>query len=319
MIDKNTGMFLRGAGAFLVILAHYSQWYLTLENNRIAWLLSKTGRYGVAVFFLVSGYGLVFSAKRGLDYRWLCRRLNNVYLPYLCIWGIICLFEKREWSALNLVKYLSGMDMWFVFVILLFYILFYIVWKFSRKKILWMAVGVSVISIILAVTVKSSVWYSSNYAFLIGIVAGRYDESIGVWLQQRKAICCGILLFGFLCSGVIYTYFTNKSEFIYILGKITASILYTLFILGVFAYREKTNWIFMKTGAISLELYLVHNFVLLRLSLVKEKIGAAGVLLFSLLLSVVFSLILHEIFGLLQRRMKRKYYKKENAENKTPA
>ncbi len=182
-----------------------------------------------------------------------------------------------------------------------------------------MAVGVSVISIILAVTVKSSVWYSSNYAFLIGIVAGRYDESIGVWLQQRKAICCGILLFGFLCSGVIYTYFTNKSEFIYILGKITASILYTLFILGVFAYREKTNWIFMKTGAISLELYLVHNFVLLRLSLVKEKIGAAGVLLFSLLLSVVFSLILHEIFGLLQRRMKRKYYKKENAENKTPA
>ena len=75
----------------------------------------------------------------------------------------------------------------------------------------------------------------------------------------------------------------------------------------------------MKTGAISLELYLVHNFVLLRLSLVKEKIGAAGVLLFSLLLSVVFSLILHEIFGLLQRRMKRKYYKKENAENKTPA
>lgn len=69
MISKNASMFLRGIGTFLVILAHYSQWYLTMADGNNIWqLLSKTGRYGVAIFFVVSGYGLVFSVRGGAGY-----------------------------------------------------------------------------------------------------------------------------------------------------------------------------------------------------------------------------------------------------------
>lgn len=84
MITRGVSMFLRGIGTLLVILAHYSQWYVMVEGSNIIWyLLTKLGRYGVAVFFLVSGYGLVFSAKKGVTTEWIIRRVMHVYFPYL--------------------------------------------------------------------------------------------------------------------------------------------------------------------------------------------------------------------------------------------
>lgn len=296
MISKNMSMFLRGIGVFLVILAHYSQWYLTITDSKIVWVLSKTGRYGVAIFFIVSGYGLVFSAEKGLDFRWICRRIYNVYLPYLCIQGMICLLEKEQWTLASVGRYIFAMDAWFIFVIIILYILFYVVWKLDKCRIIWMAVGVSVFSIVLALSGKSSVWYSSNFAFLIGVAVGQYDESVGTWIRERKKICCSTLLVGFLCSGVIYTYFTNKSEYIYATGKIFASVLWSLLILCFFAYGEKTNRVIMKVGTASLEAYLIHIFVLQRLSEATERIGVEAILLGALLLSLIFAQVLHKFF-----------------------
>lgn len=296
MINKGTSIFLRGVGVFFVILAHYSQWYLTISDNNIVWLLSKTGRYGVAIFFMVSGYGLVFSAKKGMNANWICRRIYHVYFPYLCIQGVIYLLEKRSFNSVNITRYIFSMDTWFIFVILNFYVLFYIVWKFSGHKIQWMALGVTVISVILAVAGQDSVWYSSNFAFLIGIIAARYDEKIGRWILSGRRSISIVLLASFLCSGVFYTYFTDKSELIYVLGKIVASLLWSLLILTVFAYREMSNKMINKIGAASLEIYLIHIIVLQRLGLERGRIGVVMVLLISLLVSLIIAEILHKFF-----------------------
>lgn len=296
MISKTTSTFLRGVGVFLVIFAHYSQWYLTISDNNIVWLLSKTGRYGVAIFFMISGYGLVFSAKEEMNANWIYRRVYHVYFPYLCIQGVIYLLEKCSFNSVNIIRYFFSMDTWFIFVILNFYVLFYIVWKFSGHKIQWMALGVTVISVILAVAGKDSVWYSSNFAFLIGVIAGRYDEKTGGWILSGRRSISIVLLASFLCSGVFYTYFTDKSELIYVLGKIIASLLWSLFILTIFAYREMSNRMINKIGAASLEIYLIHIVVLQKLELVMEKISDVVVLLTSLLISLIIGDILHKFF-----------------------
>ena len=60
---KQDSYFLRSIATMMVIVAHYSNYIYGLNENRTWNLLSKLGRYGVAIFFLVSGYGLVYSIK----------------------------------------------------------------------------------------------------------------------------------------------------------------------------------------------------------------------------------------------------------------
>lgn len=305
MITRNVSMFMRGIGTLLVIFAHYAQWYITMADGSIIWLLlSKAGRYGVAVFFLVSGYGLVFSAKKGLDARWVKRRVLNVYLPYLCIEGFIHLMERKQWSLNGAIRYIFAMDAWFIFVIIVFYLLFGVVWKFCEHRILWMAAGVTVISFILAVMMKDSVWYASNIAFLIGTAAGEYDEEVAAWFQagnNRRGICTIVLFVSFLCSGGVYTFYTDRSQAVYLAGKITASALWAMFLLCLFLDQEKTGRLTVRIGAASLEVYLIHIFVLQRLEVLHDRIGTAVVAGLGILISLILGQLLHGLFGGLRR------------------
>ncbi len=305
MITRNVSMFMRGIGTLLVIFAHYAQWYLTMEDGNIVWqLLSKVGRYGVAIFFLVSGYGLVLSAKKGLNVGWVRRRIFNVYIPYLCIEGLIHLLEKKQWSLNGVIRYIFAMDAWFIFVIVIFYLVFWAVWKLCERRIFWMAVGVTVISVALAVTMKDSVWYASNIAFLVGIMAGEYDEEIAVWFRagkNRKMFCTIVLFVAFLCSGGVYTFYTEKSQMIYIVGKIIASALWSLFLLFLFSNQKKTDRLTVRIGAASMEAYLIHIFVLQRMEFLYEREGAAAVMVSGILASLILGQLFHGLFFCLRR------------------
>lgn len=297
MITRSGSMLLRGIGTLLVILAHYSQWYVTVENSNIIWyLMTKSGRYGVAVFFLVSGYGLVFSAKKGLTTGWIIRRVMHVYFPYLCIEGILHLLEGKQWTLRGFMRYIFGLDAWFVFVIVLFYILFWFAWKFCTHKILWMAIGVTAVSFGLAVMMKDSVWYASNAAFLVGVAAGQYDKEINVWLSGKKRAINLILVFTFLCTGGAYSFFQDRSAVIYLLGKSSASVLWAMLLVSFFANEEKNIRPVSKLGAASLEVYLIHVFILNRVEILIASLGAVAVLGIGILLSIVLGLLAHWVF-----------------------
>lgn len=305
MITKNVSMFMRGIGTLLVIFAHYAQWYIMIVDSNIVWLLlSKAGRYGVAIFFLVSGYGLVLSAKKGLDASWMRRRIFNVYIPYLCIEGLIHLMEKKQWSLDGAIRYIFAMDAWFIFVIVIFYLLFWVIWKLCEHRIFWMAVGVIVISVALAVAMKDSVWYASNIAFLVGTAAGENSEELDIWLRSgknRKMFCTVILFAAFLCSGGVYTFYTDRSQVIYIAGKIIASALWSLFLICLFSNQEKTGRLTVRIGAASMEVYLIHIFVLQGLEILYERIGAVAVVALGILVSLILGQLFHGVFVCLRR------------------
>lgn len=309
MIGRDVSMFMRGIGTLLVVFAHYAQWYITVADSNAVWqLLSKAGRYGVAIFFLVSGYGLVCSARKGLDADWVRRRVFNVYIPYLCIEGVIHLLERSQWTLNRIIRYFLGMDAWFVFVIVIFYLLFWIVWKFCEHRIFWMTAGVAVISFALAVTMKDSVWYASNVAFLIGTVAGEYCDETAVWLGtgKRRKTCIIVLFVVFLCSGGVYTFYTDRFQAVYLAGKMIASAVWSLFLLCLFANQKKTNELVVRIGAASMEIYLIHIFILQKLEILLGITGAEVVALSGILLSLILGRLLSEVFGSLGQRSRGK-------------
>ncbi len=61
---KQDSIFFRSVAILMVVVAHYSD-LIYIESGYKLWnILNKLGRYGVAIFFLVSGYGVAKSIKQ---------------------------------------------------------------------------------------------------------------------------------------------------------------------------------------------------------------------------------------------------------------
>ena len=86
---------LRGIAIFLVLISHYAVWIGEIfHSDLLEYGLGRFGVYGVDLFFVVSGYGLVKSVgKKRINGTFLWKRFKTVYLPYLLIVGLIYLVE----------------------------------------------------------------------------------------------------------------------------------------------------------------------------------------------------------------------------------
>lgn len=303
--------FLRGAAALFVVVAHYCQWYgAQTDAGILCILLSKLGRYGVSIFFALSGYGLMCSAAKGIDVSFLSRRFQNVYVPYLFLTGIIRLFDGTEWGFGAAARWALAIDSWFVFVILLFYILFYFVWRYCKNKMFLIWAGILLISAALGVCTKDSAWYSCNFSFGIGIAVKAYESQFAVFLKKYRFFP---LIFLFVCFGgsaVIYMLAMNGNQAIYIGFKILASVFWTLFVFSLavqikFAYGKYIR----RLGEASLECYLVHPFVL---AIVEQSVSFGkkweylGIVCISVVCSIIISCFLHKTYSVLMEIYKRK-------------
>ena len=93
-IDKSSSDLIKFLAALMVAGHHYSQYVIShgLSDSIIYQLLSTQGGYlGVAIFFFLSGYGLMESeARHHLTVgAFLRKRLAKIYLPVLllnCLW-----------------------------------------------------------------------------------------------------------------------------------------------------------------------------------------------------------------------------------------
>lgn len=171
-----------------------------------------------------------------------------------------------------------------------------------------MTVGVAVISFALALTMKDSVWYASNVAFLIGTAAGEYGDETAVWLGRgkRRRTCIITLFVAFLCSGGVYTFYIDRSQAVYLAGKVIASAVWSLFLLCLFSKQEKTIELVVRIGAASMEVYLIHIFILQKLEILLGITGAEVVALSGILLSLILGRLLSGVFGGLRQLFQEK-------------
>ena len=119
-LSREESGWLRGAAILLVLLGH---------TGYIKW----GGAGGVALFLILSGYGLCVSwLERGLKGFW-GRRLRQVWLPYL-LFGVFDCAVFRADSVLSFLCTLLGLDfsrhpdptMWYISFVLFWYLAFYV-------------------------------------------------------------------------------------------------------------------------------------------------------------------------------------------------
>ena len=120
---------LRGVAILMVMLQHLSGFVL---GSRI---FTPFGGAGVAVFLIISGYGLSISTnKKGLKGFW-TKKLVRVFLPWLFVWlTMVLLNGEKKFSAPSLsALFLLDSTNWYLQYLLLCYLSFYISHKWFYK------------------------------------------------------------------------------------------------------------------------------------------------------------------------------------------
>ncbi len=123
MINSKTSKAFRGVAMIMVMIIHFTNWNYQGPLSEV-WksMVSSFGIYGVDIFFLLSGYGLVRSyEKNGIDRKFVTRRILNSYVPYLLIVGILSIFvDKNIDGPEAVVDLLIGQEFLFMTVLFAF-------------------------------------------------------------------------------------------------------------------------------------------------------------------------------------------------------
>jgi peptidoglycan/LPS O-acetylase OafA/YrhL len=97
---------LRGLTALAVCVFHFVQYNTFIPPTSLAWRLSDVGRYGVDVFFVISGFIVPHALHRSgytiVDYpRFLLKRLLRLEPPYLASIVLVLLLTAMHWIHLG--------------------------------------------------------------------------------------------------------------------------------------------------------------------------------------------------------------------------
>ena len=140
VLDRNITDLLKFVACIMVAMSHYSGYVLAegVSSSVIYKAVAANGGYfGVAIFFFLSGYGLMKSdQKRHRNIQEFCkRRLAKAWLPAVIvstIWLTIAYFVDLDLLC-NSNHYLLGIlwwfndeVMWFIRVILIMYLCMYV-------------------------------------------------------------------------------------------------------------------------------------------------------------------------------------------------
>lgn len=189
----------------LVILSHLNVvGFVTLPLA-----LRFSGAWGVGIFLLLSGFGLACSYKKwGLGREYFYKRFAKVVLPYSLVTGVwlvldIALFGtsyplKAAALALIALDFSSIVDptMWFITFIVLWYVLFYLVFKLpladAYKVALLFALAYLLKYYPAPIIGSRTAWQWSLHAYLFpaGALAGLYWSALsskaGVRMSPRN-------------------------------------------------------------------------------------------------------------------------------------
>ena len=285
--------FIKFIAAIMVAYGHYAGYALDHTSNPLYRIsVMFLGSLGVALFFFISGYGLMMSERRShLDlWPFIKRRLSKVYLPVVLvsfIWQLVLWPYGAGWDRIPDLLYstfwgFSDGILWFVKAIMICYGLFRLYLLFRK----------SVFGTVCALTVGTIVAYTLVYhlfadwaaisipLFSLGILIADYNEKSYKILRSRNGIIIislitALMVLLFLYKGNLYL----KSLFNW----------YVIFALLLFASRLHINVDIPKWwGEISYDIYITHNKVI---NYLKPMYTYIGFWRFTLVVSLVASLV----------------------------
>ena len=269
MIDNRTSKVFRGIAILMVIASHFAAgMYEESFNEGLRQWISTWGVYGVDIFFLLSGYGLVKSyQKSGIDKRFVLKRFLNSYVPYILIAGFFVITDKAIDTPRAVVNLLIGFDHWFMCVLFAFYIMFMVFYRIGKVKEVLISVGVIAFTYMLRAKDFSHFWELSNGAFLVGIYAATLEERFGEKVREF-IIKINLAFIGFALMVICAFWHVYSETFA---SHMTASMMFTVMTLGLCVQFKAGGMILPTLGRYSLYIYLLHSRIFWKFVAYKDE------------------------------------------------
>lgn len=215
--DRNLTDLMKFVACLMVAMSRYSGYVLAngISSNIVYKVIAANGGYlGVAVFFFLSGYGLMKSnQKRHLGVAdFFKRRLLKTYLPAVLVsalWlgfasltsmGLLC----NKQYFLGVVWLFNDEVMWFVNSILMMYVAFrlYLVASSRMQNHQWIALGIICLITYWLLRFFNIGSTLSVPLFFVGIAVAQYGKAIrqfiqNVWVDVALIFCAMVLLWLF--------------------------------------------------------------------------------------------------------------------------
>ena len=289
----------------LIIIADHLALFYGVEWLR---LFIELGAPVVSVFFFISGYGLHVSyGKRGEEYLASFFRLRfwKVLAPWLLATILYAIFLWRpEEGFLDALKAFVNKGIvilpfsWFAVEILVFYVCFYLVYKFIPQKwrlvVLWLA---TIILMICAIEAGyDRCWWVSTLAFPAGLSFAMAEKSLYASFNNRPVRYWLLLLSLIVIFGIAYY---PRQPYLWTLCYVCIPMIVAL-IVSALPLQRLSSGVVVFLATISYEVYLCQGMAmeLLRTCLNNDTLFVLS----AYVLTIALAWLLHFLSGLITRR-----------------
>ena len=266
---------LKGLLALLIIFHHISQKITAGENFSN---FEYMGRYVVALFFFLSGYGLYFQYSNNETYmeNFLKKRLVRIFIPFFVFIVIYVIYRATLGEVVNVDFFLSFWkdhsniiyNGWFINSIIVLYVIFYVSFVNKDSKISeYKLVFLTLVYIFWKAYQDHGDWeYVSIMAFLLGVFWMKNRVYIDKFLEKNYFIFLvsfSILMYVFRHYEVIMKNIgiTNKYVYYGIVGNICTMVFVVYFLLLTNKLNFSNKYLGF-LGGISFEIYMIHGLVM---------------------------------------------------------
>lgn len=206
--SKNKNQLLKAVLPLLIIVHHLHTG--GLEGISFAWWF---GTPAISLFFAMSGYGLVISFLHRQNYLdgFLRSSLLKLFVPYVTV--LIAISVYRITQGISTIDILCGGGVlnvlvpfsWFIFTLTLFYLFFYVAFRFVRaSNVVRAFVVTALVAVYAIVAVKFDLprWcWARSASFCVGLFVALFDGDIRkrfVWWHAGVAALLMLLMLPFM-------------------------------------------------------------------------------------------------------------------------
>lgn len=257
LLDRENTCWLSGASALIIMVLHYM-----MQLPAYPSVLNVPAGSCVAMFLLISGFGINESYKnKGLAGYW-GRRLRRVLIPYWLVILARLPFNDDICTGQIVGDFLCiGSSLWFIDYIVRCYIVYWFCRKFAGRYTILLLSAFSLYSLLLPQLMSEQ-----SISFLLGVLISEHYDRIGSWSRRRIAqiaICC-----------MTYSIFVLALKSLPAIQVLKGSLLFNFMLLNIRAtsalalltvpyfFPWVKNKVMSIVGEISYELYIVHiNFM----------------------------------------------------------
>ena len=260
IMDPQDTYTLRGICMIMIMVHHVFKVYPECPESIMRW-----GYLGVAVFFLISGWGMYCSMTKQsqITWRYFWKQIKKIIVPYIVVWPsaevIYCVFYPHYLSFTNIIRDFVSFTfppfpgLWFYKVILGAYIIHIITFILIKNKLARLLI-VSVFSVAYYLIAWKILqlpmwWWGTSLCIVAGMWMAAYKDELHK-VYNKKYI---ILIFS-----IVAYYVTFHYNVLPIPSRTIHSFFFAIAILSFGSVFNIANPILDYIGRNSLLFYLFH-------------------------------------------------------------